>query len=88
MGPFRGRAARSPGGADDQAELTLTYREARGGVTRTVRRTGRQPCLVRIPPGIADGRRIRLRGQGLARPDGSHGDLLITVTVSGPARHG
>ena len=37
---------------------------------------------VKIPVGISEGKKIRLRGQGEAVPGGSAGDLLITVHVA------
>ncbi|MCR4411403.1 MAG: HSP40/DnaJ peptide-binding protein, partial [Thermoguttaceae bacterium] len=36
---------------------------------------------VKIPPGIEDGKRIRLRGQGERTAGGAAGDLLLTVRV-------
>ena len=37
--------------------------------------------MSRFPPGLADGRQIRLKGQGLPGPGGI-GDALITITVA------
>ncbi len=39
----------------------------------------------RIPAGTRTGQRLRLRGQGLAKADGSRGDLLLVVRVGLPA---
>jgi DnaJ-class molecular chaperone len=36
---------------------------------------------VKIPPGLASGQQIRLKGQGLSGPR-ANGDLLITVSVA------
>jgi len=36
---------------------------------------------VRIPPGVDDGSRLRLRGKGNVRTDGGAGDLFLTVRV-------
>ena len=41
-------------------------------------------ATARIPAGTRPGQRLRLRGQGLARPDGSRGDLLLAVRVGLP----
>ena len=38
---------------------------------------------IRIPAGTANGKRFRIRGQGIAR-DGKHGDLLVEVLVTVP----
>jgi DnaJ-class molecular chaperone len=37
---------------------------------------------IKIPPGIADGKQIRLKGQGLAGPGGVIGDALVTVSIA------
>ncbi|MBU6428989.1 MAG: DnaJ domain-containing protein [Cyanobacteria bacterium REEB65] len=41
---------------------------------------------VTIPPGTSSGKTLRLRGKGMARRDGSHGDLLarIMLVLDGP----
>jgi len=40
---------------------------------------------LRVPPGSQSGRRLRLRGRGLPRPDGTRGDLHAVVRVVVPA---
>jgi curved DNA-binding protein len=44
------------------------------------------PVTLKIPPGTQTGRRLRLRGRGLPRGDGSRGDLYAVVRVVVPAR--
>ncbi|MBI3689805.1 MAG: molecular chaperone DnaJ, partial [Mycolicibacterium aromaticivorans] len=39
---------------------------------------------VRVPKGTADGRILRVRGRGVPKRDGGHGDLLVTVKVAVP----
>ncbi|WP_445168289.1 molecular chaperone DnaJ [Mycolicibacterium sp. Dal123E01] len=39
---------------------------------------------VRVPKGTADGRILRVRGRGVSKRDGGHGDLLVTVKVAVP----
>jgi hypothetical protein len=39
---------------------------------------------VSIPRAVRNGTRLRLRGQGRAAPDGSRGDLYLTVEVKAP----
>jgi len=42
-----------------------------------------KPVTVRIPPGAADGSRVRIPGKGLASPNGgSPGDLILLLHVT------
>lgn len=43
-----------------------------------------EPASLRLPPGTSSGETFRLRGRGLALPDGRRGDLLVTVRVVAP----
>ena len=59
----------------------------RGGARR--RDQGADPRAARrsrcsIPAGTANGRTFRVRGRGVARKDGTKGDLLVTVEVAVP----
>jgi curved DNA-binding protein len=40
---------------------------------------------VTIPPGSSSGKRLRIRGKGLPRTSGGHGDLLVQVMINLPA---
>jgi molecular chaperone DnaJ len=40
---------------------------------------------LRVPPGTASGRVLRVRGKGIARRDGQAGDLLATLQVTVPS---
>jgi len=42
------------------------------------------PVTLRIPAGTPNGRTFRVRGRGVARKDGTKGDLLATVEVTVP----
>ncbi|MFJ9078858.1 DnaJ C-terminal domain-containing protein [Streptomyces sp. NPDC102278] len=73
-------------GADQEAELPLTVEEAYRGGRRTVTLAGPsgQPRRyeVNVPPGVTDGQRIRLAGEGgRGRGDASAGDLYLRVLV-------
>lgn len=56
-----------------------------GPACPTCRGTGRivrpQRLKVRIPPGVRDGRRLHLRGQGAAGTTGHKGDMYLVVRV-------
>jgi curved DNA-binding protein len=44
------------------------------------------PVTLKVPPGTQSGRRLRLRGRGLPRGDGSRGDLYAVVRIVIPER--
>lgn len=73
-------------GQDVEAEVQIPFQTAvMGGETSLVLdRGGRTESLVvKIPVGIASGRKIRLRGQGEpSAGGGAPGDLLLTVQVA------
>jgi molecular chaperone DnaJ len=62
----------------DFTELTL-------GTTVTVP-TLEGKVSLKVPPGTASGRVLRVRGKGIAKRDGSQGDLLVTLTAAIPAK--
>ncbi len=81
----RGSARRR--GADVHHELPVPFTTAINGdeVQITVQReTGKTERIsVKIPPGIEDGQKIRIRGQGEKAPRrGTPGDILITIRVA------
>lgn len=67
-------------GADVNAATTIGFREAVEGSTVTLRSPDGGTVTARIPAGVRDGQRIRLRGKGSTGEAGA-GDLMITVTV-------
>jgi curved DNA-binding protein len=78
-------------GADTEAELTLTVEEAYRGGHRTVALStpdGTREYEVTIPPGVTDGQRIRLAGQGSSGVgDGQRGDLYLVVRLAPHPRY-
>ncbi len=81
------RAPRAARGADLQHELTVPFRTAVQGGEAAIsvrRHDGNVETLtVKIPAGIEDGKKIRLRGQGEAgHGGGPAGDILVTIRVS------
>jgi molecular chaperone DnaJ len=64
--------------------LPVTFPEAALGATVRVPTLDGAPVTVKIPAGTTNGRTLRVRGKGMTRRDGSHGDLLVTVEVAVP----
>ncbi|MFJ8944499.1 DnaJ C-terminal domain-containing protein [Streptomyces sp. NPDC102395] len=87
FGSFFGGAGRMRvPGADQEAELPLTVEEAYRGGRRTVTLAGPtgQPRRyeVDVPPGVTDGQRIRLAGEGgRGSGDAPAGDLYLRVRI-------
>ncbi|MDO5663233.1 MAG: DnaJ C-terminal domain-containing protein [Brachybacterium sp.] len=69
-------------GADLTARVKLDFRDAALG-TEVKLTVGGRPVTTRIPAGVHDGQKIRLRGKGQQSPTGGEpGDLILTVEVS------
>ena len=81
-GGFRGYGGPTKG-RDQAASVGLEFMTAIQGDTVTLERpVGGKPIQVKIPAGVADGQKIRLRGKGEPSPDGGEaGDLVLTVQV-------
>ena len=83
----RGRTRRGRGG-DVQSELRIDFVSSIHGTERELvveHPSGRRQVKVRIPPGVRDGGKVRLKGQGLSGGD-KPGDLVLTVRVD-PHEH-
>lgn len=94
MGPGPGGRGARPGGnqagqkpdLDIDQSITIPFATAVLGGQHQVsfqRSSGRVETIdVKIPVGIQNGKKIRLRGQGRSGPRGKKGDLLIKVNVA------
>jgi molecular chaperone DnaJ len=80
-GGFRG-AGGPTRGRDFSATTTLDFLTAIRGETIKLQPSNGAPINVKVPAGVSDGQKIRLKGKGEASPDGgASGDLVLTVTV-------
>lgn len=84
-----GRGTRGFGpvpGADQTTDIQLDVEDAYHGAHRTIRLSGEggtRTVEVTIPPGVTDGQRIRLAGQGGRGSDGARsGDLYLVVRIA------
>ncbi|MFB7249688.1 DnaJ C-terminal domain-containing protein [Microbacterium sp. NPDC056234] len=69
-------------GADVTARTTLDFITAAQGETITLQGEDGKPFKVKIPAGVADGQKIRLRGRGRPSPDGGEsGDIVVSIAV-------
>ncbi len=89
-GGMRGRRGPAPRrkGADIESHLTVAFMQAVEGMTTTIRvnrpgprgGAGTETIDVKIPPGVREGSKVRVRGKGEQGPAGN-GDLYIIVHV-------
>jgi len=71
-------------GQDVEHGVTLTFEQAARGTTLPLQidREGRRETIdVKIPAGVTDGSRIRIKGRGQHVPGGESGDLYIVTRV-------
>ncbi len=67
-------------GSDLRCDLRIkAQRATQGGTEMLVSATG-GPLRVQIPAGVARGEILRIPGEGLPKPRGGRGDLLIRIT--------
>ena len=67
---------------DNETQIELTPAQAQTGAqARVTIPESRQTVTVTIPPGVRDGVRLRLKGQGAPGPDGIPGDFMIRIRV-------
>jgi hypothetical protein len=76
-------AAADPAHYDLYWEITINPIVAKeGGIKRE------QGYKITIPPGTKHGDKFRMRGKGVLKPDGTRGDIILTVTLPPQARPG
>ena len=69
-------------GADASYQMSIGLRDAALGAEKTVTMPDGRTLNIRIPPGVVDGQRLRLRGQGMpGLGGGPAGDALVEIAV-------
>jgi len=83
LGDLFGRQTTRPrSGEDLTAEMHLSFHDSVSGTTKKLNVDG-QMVNVKIPKGVTDGARIRVRGKGaVGRNGGTAGDLYVTIRVA------
>ena len=74
-------AAGGARGSDVNYTVTLPFIDACLGGKKRLDLTNDKTVDVTIPPGIADGHKLRLKGQGLAGIGGGAGDALVEIKI-------
>ncbi|MDO4253824.1 MAG: DnaJ C-terminal domain-containing protein [Kocuria sp.] len=77
--PFQ---ASPPRGEDITTSTVIPFRSAMEGTTVKLQRSDGGSTTVRVPQGVRDGQKLRLKGKGQSGPGGP-GDLILTVKVGG-----
>lgn len=78
--PGGGFSAPAPKGEDATTSARITLKQAYEGGEVSVFRPGGSQTTVRLPRGVKDGQKVRLRGKGHPGHGGA-GDLIVTVRV-------
>ena len=78
---FGGRRSAPPQkGADIAYRLPVSFEDAATLKEQRVTLSGGKTVSIKLPPGVEEGARIRLAGQGQAGPGGA-GDAIVTIAV-------
>src|SRR3954462_2714212 len=80
FGGFGRRSAPPQKGADVAYRLEVPFEDAAKLAGQRVTLSSGKTLDIKLPPGVEDGARIRLAGQGQAGP-GGNGDALVTIAI-------
>ncbi|MBJ07403.1 MAG: molecular chaperone DnaJ [Verrucomicrobiaceae bacterium] len=79
--PRGSQTGRAPANLDAEATVSVSFSEAFNGSERTLS-VNSERVQVRIPPGVKNGSRLRLKGKGNLQPGtGRRGDLYLNLAV-------
>jgi molecular chaperone DnaJ len=73
-------------GLDLIAPVKINIAQATLGSKISVKTLDGKKVTVKIPPGTTSGKRFRVPGMGIERPDGTRGDLIVEVEVTVPEK--
>jgi molecular chaperone DnaJ len=80
-GGFGGFGGPTPG-ADLTASVTIDFIDGVRGATKKLSFHGGEDVSFKVPAGVTDGSKIKLRGRGQPSMNGGpNGDMIVTVTV-------
>jgi molecular chaperone DnaJ len=71
---------------DLHCHVPITFAQAALGAEIKVPTLNGLPVTLKLPPGTPNGRTFRVRGRGASRPDGTRGDLLVSIEIMVPQR--
>ena len=80
FGGFGRRSAPPQRGADMAYRLDVPFEDAAALKGQRVTMSSGKTLDIKLPPGVDDGTKIRLAGQGQPGP-GGHGDAIVTIAV-------
>ena len=80
FGGFGRRSAPPQKGADVAYRLDVPFEDAAALKPQRVQMGNGKTLNIKLPPGVEDGTKIRLAGQGQAGPAG-HGDAIVTIAI-------
>jgi curved DNA-binding protein len=66
-------------GSDLRCDLRINARRATSGGSESIRGATGNSIFVKIPPNVSRGEIIRVAGEGLPKPRGGRGDLLVRI---------
>lgn len=73
-------AQQAPRNPDVEASVTIDFHQSLEGAKVKVNRPDARATTIRLPEGVRDGQKVRLRGKGTVGPGGKS-DLIVTVHV-------